>query len=286
MHRKIVSSFLVAIALVVVGGPTGASARTHAADATKPSRIVSLSPTATEMLFSIGAGRQVVAVDDQSNYPAKAPRTDLSGYRPNVEAIAGYQPDLVVMDDASIKGQLAKLGIASLVLPAAKHLSDSYREIRRLGDATGHGAAARTVAAKMRNAIAKATEAVERRTPRPTVYWELDDTFFSADSSTFIGQLLELAGLRNIADESGGENSGYPQLSAEFVVQSNPSLIFLADTKCCGQNATTLGGRPGFAALTAIRRHHVIALDDDVASRWGPRVVDLYRQIVAATKKL
>jgi iron complex transport system substrate-binding protein len=283
MRRKIVSALLAGITLVVLAGPADASTR---AASQPPDRIVSLSPTATEMLYSIGAGKQVVAVDDQSNYPASAPRTSLSGYQPNVEAITGYQPDLVILADGAIKDQLGKLGVDTLVLPAAKTLADSYREIRQLGDATGHAAAARKVATTMKDGITKVAAGVTPRTPRPSAYWELDDTFFSADSSTFIGQLLKLAGLRNIADEAKGANSGYPQLSAEYVVQSSPSVIFLADTKCCGQNATTLASRPGFSNLSAIRRHHVIALDDDVASRWGPRVVDLFRRIVAATKQL
>jgi iron complex transport system substrate-binding protein len=286
MKQKLVAALLAALACVVVAaGPSNAATPVRLASAKHPTRIVSLSPTATEMLFAVGAGKQVLAVDDQSNYPAKAPRTKLSGYRPNVEAIAGYRPDLVVMADGSIADQLGKLGIATLVLPAAKKLTDSYRELRQLGDATGHGATARTVAARMQGDIEAAASEVKKRSTQPSAYWELDDTFFSADSSTFIGQLLKTAGLRNIADKAGGSNSGYPQLSAEYIVQSNPSVIFLADTKCCRQSEASVASRPGFAQLLAVRDHHVIPLDDDIASRWGPRVVDLVRQIVNATKQ-
>jgi iron complex transport system substrate-binding protein len=287
MKRKLIATLLAALALVVVAaGPSNADTPTRVASAKHPTRIVSLSPTATEMLFAVGAGKQVVAVDDQSNYPAQAPRTKLSGYRPNVEAIAGYRPDLVVMADGSIAGQLGKLGIATLVLPAATKLTDSYHELRQLGDATGHGPAARSVAMNMQNDIAKTAGEVKKRSTQPSAYWELDDTFFSADSSTFIGQLLKTAGLRNIADKAGGVSSGYPQLSGEYIVQSNPSVIFLADTKCCRQSAASVSARPGFSQLLAVRDHHVITLDDDIASRWGPRVVDLFRQIVNATKQL
>src|SRR5437868_1028071 len=86
---------------------------------TRPERIVSLSPTATEMLFAIGAGPQVVAVDDQSNYPAQAPVTKLSGYTPNAEAIASYKPDLVVVsgNPSGLVTALGKLHIPTLLQP-------------------------------------------------------------------------------------------------------------------------------------------------------------------------
>ena len=94
----------------------------------QPRRIVSLSPTATEMLFAVGAGKQVVAVDDQSNYPTNAPTTKLSGIEPNVEAIAGYSPDLVVAadDTTGLAKRLASLSVPMVVEPAARTLDDSY----------------------------------------------------------------------------------------------------------------------------------------------------------------
>jgi iron complex transport system substrate-binding protein len=263
----------------------GASPRRHVAAATHPTRIVSLSPTATEMLFAIGAGRQVVAVDSQSDYPAAAPRTKLDETQPNVEAIAGYRPDLVVTADDTASAPLQQLGITDLVLPPATHLTDTYRQLQQLGTDTGHRAAANQLVATMKSQLAATVAEVPKRKVSPAVYWELDDTFFSADSSTFIGQLLHQAGLRNVADQAGGAGSGYPQLSAEYVVQANPAYIFLADTKCCGQSPATVASRPGFAQVRAVTGHHVVALNDDVASRWGPRVVTLFEEIVNATKQ-
>ena len=248
-----------------------------------PTRIVSLSPTATEMLYAIGAGAQVKAVDDQSNYPATAPRTKLSGYQPNAEAIAGYSPDLVVMSDSSIASRLEKLHIRVLVEVAATTLSDSYHQITELGEATGHAAQAAQVVAKMRADITALTTRIPAGAPALTYYHELDNTYFTVTSHTFLGQLYALAKLRNIADAADKKDSGgYPQLSAEYIVQRNPDLVFLADTKCCKQTAATLASRPGWNTLTAVAKHHVILLDDDIASRWGPRVVDLLRTIVQA----
>jgi iron complex transport system substrate-binding protein len=251
---------------------------------TGPSRIVSLSATATEMLFAIGAGSQVVAVDDQSNFPAEAPKTKLSAYTPSVEAIAGYRPDLVVISDdtKNLKTQLTKLSIPVLVSPAAKVLDDSYREITELGEKTGHNDEAATVVSQMKAKVTELTQKLAPRTKPLTYYHELDNTLFSATSKTFIGQVYGLAGLRNIADPADKQSGGYPQLSAEYLVKSDPDFVFLADTKCCKQTAATFAKRPGFTRLKAVREGHVVLLDDDIASRWGPRIVDFLEQIITA----
>jgi iron complex transport system substrate-binding protein len=115
-----------------------------------------------------------------------------------------------------------------------------------------------------------------------TLYHELDSSFFSADSTTFIGELYGLLGLRNIADEAEGNSGGYPQLNAEFIVSTNPDLIFLADTICCGETLATVSARPGWDAITAVQNGDVIEMSDDIASRWGPRVVDYLAAVSAA----
>jgi iron complex transport system substrate-binding protein len=266
----------VLVTLTWSGGPAAASA-------TRPRRIVSLSPTATEMLFAIGAGRQVVAVDDQSNYPKSAPRTKLSGFQPNVESIAGYRPDLVVLSDGAVAGSLRQLGIRVLVEPAADSLADSYRQLTELGAVTGNRAGATRVVRSMRAELRSLVASVPKRSPEPTVYYELDNTFFSASSKTFIGQILAMGGLKNIADQADSSGSGYPQLSQEYIITTNPRFIFLADSKCCAQSAATVSARPGWSRIAAVTAQHVVNLDDDIASRWGPRVVQLLRTIVDAT---
>jgi cobalamin transport system substrate-binding protein len=244
-----------------------------------PTRIVSLSPTATEMLFAIGAGTQVVAVDSDSNYPAGAPHTSLSGFQPNVEAIASYSPDLVVAsnDPGGLVKSLTALGIPVLLEPAASHLSDSYAQIRQLGAVTGHAGQAGRLAIRMRTQIASIVASVPRPHPALTVYNELDDTFFSATSATFIGQIYRSFGLRNIADKAKGAGGGYPQLSSEYIVAASPDLIFLADSKCCHQTPATVAARPGWSRIAAVVHHQVVSVNDDIASRWGPRVVAFYR---------
>jgi len=280
-----VSLLALACGAALVGTAPAVSAHVARA-ADPPERIISLSPTATEMLFAVGAGDQVVAVDDQSSYPERAPRTDLSGLTPNVEAIAGYEPDLIVTSESGVRKQLAALGIPVVVLPAAERLADTYAQIRRLGRLTGHERTADRLVRKMKSQIADLIATIPRQRAEPTAYYELDDTYFSADSSTFIGRLLALGGFENIADDAKGDSGGYPQLSSEYVVDANPDAVFLADTKCCAQSAATVRERPGFADVAAVKAGHIVALDDDVASRWGPRVVELLREIVEERTQL
>jgi iron complex transport system substrate-binding protein len=252
----------------------------------KPERIVSLSATHTETLFAIGAGTQVVAVDDQSNYPPDAPKTDLSGFKPNVEAIVAKKPDLVILsnDMDKVVAELAKLNVPVLLEPAATKIDEAYEEITEIGAATGNAAKAGEVVTGMKTALEKLA-ADTPKDKKLTYYHELDQTPYAATSQTFIGQIYAMFGLTNVADKAPDAAGGYPKLSAEFVAQADPALIFLADVKCCQQSKETLAKRPGWKSLSAIKNDQVIQLDDDLASRWGPRIVDLAQAIGAAVTK-
>jgi len=248
----------------------------------RPARIISLSPTATEMLYAIGAGSQVKAVDSDSDYPKSAPKTKLSGLEPNLEAIVAYKPDLVVISNFSgnvdtLAKQLTSFSIPVLYQPAPTGLSGVYTEIDQLGEATGHLPQAQQEDTKIRGQIARIAASVHKHAGPVSYYWELDQTYYSVTSSTFVGNLLSLLGLKSIADTASGAASsgGYPQLSSEYIVKADPDFIILADTVCCQQNASTVASRPGWSGLTAVKKGHVIALNDDVASRWGPRIVSL-----------
>ncbi|MFM7685800.1 MAG: ABC transporter substrate-binding protein [Actinomycetota bacterium] len=252
--------------------------------------IVSLSPTATEMLFAIGAGDQVIAVDDMSNFPAEALQKphDLSGFEPNVEAIAALQPDLVILQDTTIQEQLETAGVTVWVGPAATNFEDVYAQISQLGAATGHEAEANALIDTMKAGIEAAVAAAVAGTPAgaegATFYHELDPTLYSVTSNTFIGQVYGLFGLKNIADDVEPGND-YPQLNAEYVVQQNPALIVLADSKCCGESPETVAARPGWGAIAAVQNGDIVVIDDDIASRWGPRLVDFIQTLSAAVVK-
>lgn len=254
----------------------------------RPERVVSLSPTSTEMLFAVGAGEQVVAVDDQSNFPPEAPTTELSGFEPNVEAIVEFDPDLVFVsgDVNDLVASLEALDVPVILHPAATTLDDTYAQIDQTGVATGNAAEASELVESMRSEVEELTASTPELEEPPTYYHELDQTYFSVTSETFIGQVYSLVGLENIADEAKGAGSGYPQLSAEFIIDADPDLIFLADVKCCGVTARKVAQRPGWDQITAVQNDAVVELDDDVASRWGPRVVEFLDTVVEAVSEL
>lgn len=251
-------------------------------------RIVSMSPTATEMLFAVGAGDQVVAVDQSSYFPPEAPVTDLDGFSPNVEAIVAFEPDLVLMQSAGdLKAGLEALGIDVIVQSAASSIDDTYAQITQIGEVTGHQEDASALVAQMQAEI----EALVANAPDAagiSYFHELDPTLYSVTSSTFVGAVYGLFGLENVADPADVDGSafGYPQLSDEYLVDADPDLIFLADTLCCEQTAESVAGRPAWDQLSAVQNGNIIELNDDIASRWGPRIVDFVAAIATALDDL
>ncbi len=253
----------------------------------KPSAIVSLSPASTEILFGVGAGDQVLAVDSLSNFPESAPLDpDLSAWTPNVEAIIGMNPDLVVISGVveDLIAGLNAAGIPVLVHSAPADINGVYEQIEQVGVATGNVGGAAALVAQMQADIADIVAGVPQYENPPTYYHELDNTLYSVTSQTFMGQIYALLGLENVADPADLDGSayGYPQLSAEYLVDADPDFIFLADTICCAATAESLADRPGWETLSAVQDGRVVELSDDVASRWGPRVVDLLRAVADA----
>lgn len=266
---------------------------TESSDTTSPEnslKIVSLSPTATEMLYAIGAGDQVVAVDSLSTYPAEvAPKvTKISAYEPSAEAILAYEPDVVLIsnDMNKITEQLttADPEIDVWTGAAASSIEDVYTQITQLGELTGRVDAAADVVEDMKERI---DAAVPNEAPAVSykAFYELDNTYYSVTSNTFVGALLKQIGFNSIAD-GVEEGNDYPQLSAEAIVAADPDVIFLADTKCCQQTAETVAARPGWGDIAAVKNDGVVELDDDIASRWGPRIVDLIEQFAATYEAL
>jgi iron complex transport system substrate-binding protein len=300
--RALFVSAFVATAVVSCGSSSTDDSVTSVVDATtvdnaagdvdesgSPERIVSLSPTHTEILFAIGAGDQVVAVDAMSNHPeeAAAVLTSLSGFEPNVESIVSFEPDLVVIGDDynGLAEQLASVGIDSWATPAPLNLDEVLAQIEDLGERVGRLDEAVELTGSMGSEIDEIVSSTPQLEVPLTYYHELDDTYFTVTSNTFVGSVYELFGLRNIAD-AAEDQSDYPQLSAEFILSQNPDLVFLADTKCCAVSAESVAARPGWETLAAVQNSHVIALDDDIASRWGPRIVDFIRFIAEAVTRL
>ena len=258
----------------------------------RPARIVSLDPTSTEDLYAIGAAPQVVAVDQDSNYPAGVPKTGLSGLTPNIEAIAKYNPSLVVASQNSggLVSGMTKLGIPVLIEPAVATLDAAYAQIQQVGTATGHAAQAATVVTGMKQQIAADVAKAGTAHKGAPYYWELSASpYYSAASSTFIGQVVGLFGLKNIADAvSKPADGGYPELSQEYIVTAKPQIIFLADNEAAdgGQSPAVVAKRPGWSGIPAVQDNEIIGLNDDIASRWGPRLPQLVAEIAAAVEQL
>jgi iron complex transport system substrate-binding protein len=250
----------------------------------RPERIVSMSPTATEMLFAVGAADQVIAVDNYSNFPAEAADLEkVDSFEPNVEAIAGLEPDLVIAtyDPGNLVEQLNALDIPVFFAGAVADLEGAYEQLEQIGALTGNLAAAQELAASMRSDIDSIVASVDPAAAELSYYYELDPTLYSVTSNTFVGGVMSLFGLTNIAD-GVEEGNDYPQLSAEVIVEKNPDIIMLADTLCCEQTAATVAARDGWADLAAVQNGNVVELNDDIASRWGPRLVDLVRTVADA----
>ena len=311
LHRRIVAATVAATALLVAGCssaksssaapvpastavafPASVTAKNGSVKiASEPKKVVSLSPSATEDLFAIGADSQVVAVDDQSDFPANAPKTALSGFKPDAEAIAKYNPDLVVVSDDSgnIVEQLGKLNVPVLWFDAPNTLDDAYAQITSLGAATGHADKAAAEVADMKQKIGAAVAATKKPAKPLKYYYEVGTPGnYSATSKTFVGSIFAQFGLTDVADAADKTGTGWPQVSDEYLVTAAPDLVFLADTKCCQQTGATVATRPGWSGIPAVRnaaKGSIVGLDDDIASRWGPRLVDLVQQISDAVNK-
>lgn len=245
----------------------------------KPSKIISLSPSLTEILFAIGAAPQVIAVDSQSNFPRNVPRTRLSAYEPNLEAIASFKPDLVVLSydiSDAVKG-LNLVGIDTLLLPTPKDFNEILKQILVLGESTGNIEKANKLIIYMKKKMRRLTAVREKRRTMK-IYHEIDENYYSASSFSFIGSIYQMLNLTNIADNADKGGYGYPKLSPEYIISSNPDVIILP-----GKNSGYIGKimkRPGWKHISAVRNKKFLRVEPDIASRWGPRVPEFANSIV------
>lgn len=245
----------------------------------RPERILSGSATHTEILFALGAGDQVAGVDLWSDFPAEA--TDLPRFDAldaSVEAIADLDPDLVILTfDPGVVDGLAALGIPVLVLDAPQDLDGVFAQYADIALAIDRAEEADALVSRMRADIGEVVASMPETLRESTYYHELDPSFYSVTSDTFLGGLYGALGLTSIADGTG--ESGYPQLSPEFVIDSDPDFIFLAHTAWSGDSPETVADRPGWESLSAVVGGRVVAVDESLSSRWGPRLVDYLRSI-------
>lgn len=246
-----------------------------------PEKVLSLDAAHTEILYAIGAGDQVSAVDNTSNCPVQvnALSARVDAFNPSLEAITGLEPDLVItaFDLGDFVASMRGAGLTVLYLPSPVDVAGTYDDITLVGEATGHADDAEALVTEMEKAVNDITDSVAGE-DGPTVYHEVDNTYYSAGPGSFIDDLYRLLGAENIAESTG---QAFPQLSAEAIIAADPEVIILAD-EAFGEDATTVAARPGWDVISAVENDRIYGLDPDVASRPGPRIVDALRLLAQA----
>ncbi len=250
--------------------------------ARQPARIISLAPSVTEILFAIGQGAKVVAVDDFSDYPAEVKNLPkIGGFKPNFEQIVAKEPDLVLaagglLAPENLK-QLEDLKLTVVEIGAVTTTMDSIMaDITLAGRVTGAPEQAKSVTDAMRKRLddltakGKSLAAVSA----PTVYWELDATDaskpYTVGPGNFINDIITLAGGKNAFAKA---TLPYAQISGEQVIAAAPSVIILSDA-AYGVTVESVKARKGWNVIDAVKQNRVFPIDDNLVSRPGPRVLD------------
>jgi iron complex transport system substrate-binding protein len=238
-----------------------------------PRRIVSLASHATEIFCTIGAEDQLVAVDRFANCPLGSNRKpQLDSFTPNLEAIAGYAPDLVYVssDRNDLVQSLRRLGIRVLYLTLPDTLEGVLDHIQTLSRAAGRAQEGERLVASMRERMNAVRAKLADVSEGPRVFHELTDDFYTAAPNSFVGDFYTFLKARNIA---AGSATAYPQLSAEVIVARNPEVIVLAD-EAAGVTPAQVKARPGWSVIDAVRNDRICAVNPDIVSRPGPRIVE------------
>ena len=247
---------------------------------TPPRRIASLSAGHTEILYAISAGDQVVAVDSTSDCPQEVndlPKVD--AFSPSGEAIAELEPDLVIIffDPGDLQSSLQGLDIPVLNLASPSSVEGVYDQVALLGEATGQVDEATDLVADMRAAVQEIRSEIGDAADAPTVFHEIDNTYFTAGPGSFIADLYDILGAGNIAEATG---QPFPQMSVEAIIEADPEVIILAD-EVAGESPDTVGDRPGWGSVSAVRNSRIHVVDPDIVSRPGPRLVEALRTLAA-----
>ena len=240
-----------------------------------PARVVSLAPSATEIVFALGAGDRLVAVDDYSDYPAEARALPkLGGFRTSPERILAYQPDLILaISSGDLAEQLDQRGQPVVVFDP-NDLEGVYTDIGLIGALLDREEAARALVERMRARIAAVALKAGGATTRPRVLHEVDATdparVYVAGPRNFIDSMITLVGGQNVGASAATK---FPRFSPEEIVRSDPQVIVLGDARY-GATPAAVAVRPGYAAIDAVRNGRVLPIDPDIVSRPGPRLVE------------
>jgi iron complex transport system substrate-binding protein len=237
-----------------------------------PQRLISMAPANTEILFALGLGPQVVGVTTWCNYPDEAQAIEKVGdaWAANYERIVALQPDLVLAAgtaDSEVVVRLEELGVPVLVVNAPT-VAEVVEQVLLVGRVTGVDGRATELAGAMRDRMEQVRDRVAAPAgERPVVFWVLDDQLWTVGPGSFVHDLIELAGGRNLAE---GLVAPYAQYSLEALLKADPDVIVVA-TLAPGSVAA-LDALPGWSQLTAVKAGRVHPVDGDLVSRPGPRI--------------
>lgn len=253
-----------------------------------PERIVSLSPSNTEVLYATGAGDLVVGNTEYCDYPEEANEVEkvggFSAKTISVEAIVALDPDLVFSNDSGHEPIIEALEGAGVPVYAVKAstFEDVYANLELIGLLTANEEAAAQVVEEMKSRIAAVEEKIVSvpEEERPTVFWEIwDEPLMTSGPRTFSAQMIEIAGGVNIFPDL---TEDYPQISVEEVVSRNPDVIMGPDTHGDKLIADQLAARPGWEDVTAVVENRIYLIDGNTSSRPGPRLADALEVIAAS----
>ncbi|WP_088188910.1 ABC transporter substrate-binding protein [Desulfosporosinus sp. FKA] len=251
----------------------------------KPERIICILPSATETLFAIGAGNNVIAVTKYDNNPVnvqkKVEYVFQDTLNPNIEQIVKLKPDLIILGEISPTTTAA---IRNLKIPVIvsnpQDLANVYTTIKEFGKITDTQASAAKVINSMQNeerAIEKKV-ALVKDTDRPKVWIEVDPTLYTAGSGTFMDELVSKAGGINIA----ANVKGWVQYSSEKVMAANPQVILYTYGEYNVNAKQTIMKRPGWQDINAVKNNRVVELNSDLVTEPGPRIIDGMESIAKA----
>lgn len=254
-----------------------------------PKAIVTLSPSATEILYAIGAEDQIAAVSEFSDYPAEAAEKPVvggfDGKTLSIETILSYKPDLVYLTDGMhnfLIDPLNEYGI-KWYLSKASSIDSIKQEILDMGEITAHTIEAAVLVNQMEeklNAIAERMQPEEQNETPVTIYYEVwNEPFMSAGASSYINDIIVHAGAVNVFADL---EEAYPMVSEETIIARGPQVILLPASN--GITVESVKARTGWEEIPAVKNNRVYVIDDNLYSRPGPRVTDVVFDLTELVK--
>ena len=245
-------------------------------------KIISLAPSTTEILYAVGAGKQVIGRDALSDYPEEAKSLKDVGSadssKVNSEAILALHPDLILLANITPKEQvkvLEDLGLVVFMLPNPTDLNGMYENLRTTAKLTGHEAETETLIASLQGRVKTVADKLAGATEKPLVFYEIDATDvkapWTAGPGSFIETMIGLAGGRNVGSSLKDQ---WAQISLEELVKQNPDVIVLGDALWGGVTPEIIKERANWANINAVKNNKTFPFDDNLMSRPGPRLVD------------